>query len=193
MKTKERNKLENFSGTVLIPVFETTAKSIVPIKFEGLEISSKVFFGKKDSYYLADKNDNTYIFIGLGKAIDYKTLKTTARRISTKEKEAFGKSVALFVPEEFSSDEVEATVSGLLLGTYNLGHFKKGEEHPFLNPEFELEILSSKEYATIIDKAIKIARAQLQTLALVDLPPNKVTPKYLANWALDKGKNTVLR
>jgi leucyl aminopeptidase len=26
MKTKERNKLENFSGTVLIPVFETTAK-----------------------------------------------------------------------------------------------------------------------------------------------------------------------
>jgi leucyl aminopeptidase len=22
----------------------------------------------------------------------------------------------------------------------------------------------------------------------VDLPPNKVTPKYLANWALDKGK-----
>jgi hypothetical protein len=29
-----------FSGTVLIPVFETTAKS-VPIKFEGLEISSK--------------------------------------------------------------------------------------------------------------------------------------------------------
>jgi leucyl aminopeptidase len=55
MKTKERNKLENFSGTVLIPVFETTAKSIVPIKFEGLEISSKVFYGKKDTYYLAEK------------------------------------------------------------------------------------------------------------------------------------------
>jgi leucyl aminopeptidase len=35
MKTKERNKLEKFSGTVLIPVFETTAKSIV-------RLSSKV-------------------------------------------------------------------------------------------------------------------------------------------------------
>jgi leucyl aminopeptidase len=188
MKTKEINKLENFSGTVLIPVFETTAKSIVPIKFEGLEISSKVFYGKKDTYYLAEKNDNTYVFIGLGKATDYKALKTIARRISFKEKEAFGKSVALFVPEEFSSEEVEATVSGLLLGTYNLGHFKKGEEHPFLNPDFELEILSSKDYSATIDKAIKIARAQLQTLALVDLPPNKVTPKYLSNWALDKGE-----
>jgi leucyl aminopeptidase len=59
MKTKERNKLENFSGTVLIPVFETTAKSIVPIKFEGLEISSKVFYGKKDTY-LAE-NDNIHV------------------------------------------------------------------------------------------------------------------------------------
>jgi leucyl aminopeptidase len=92
----------------------------------------------------------------------------------------------LFVPEEFSSNEVEAIVSGLLLGTYNLGHFKR-EDHPF-NPDFELEIISSKDYTSTIDKAIKIARAQLQTLALVDLPPNKVTPKYLG-WALDKGKN----
>jgi leucyl aminopeptidase len=188
MKTKEINNLENFSGTVLIPVFETTAKNIIPIKFEVLEISSKVFYGKKDSYYLVEKNDNTYLFIGLGKAIDYKTLKTIARRISFKEKEAFGKYVALFVPEEFSSDQLEATVSGLLLGTYNLGHFKKREEHPFLNPDFELEILSSKDYKATVNKAIKIARAQLQTLTLVDLPPNKVTPKYLAKWALDKGK-----
>lgn len=188
MKTKEIDKLENFSGTVLIPVFETTAKSIVPIKFEGLEISSKVFYGKKDTYYLAENNDNTYLFIGLGKTIDYKTLKTIARRIAAKEKAAFGKSVALFVPEEFSADQVESIVSGLLLGTYNLGHFKKMDEHPFLNPDFELEILSSKDYTATINKAIKIARAQLQTLALVDLPPNKVTPKYLAKWALDKGK-----
>ncbi|SEA53694.1 leucyl aminopeptidase [Flavobacterium gillisiae] len=187
MKTKQIDKLENFSGTVLIPVFETNAKSIVPIQFEGLEISSKVFYGKKDTSYLAENNNITYLFIGLGKVIDYKALKTIARRISAKEKESFGKNVALFVPEEFNTDQVEATVSGLLLGTYNLGHFKKVDEHPFLNPDFELEILSSKDYSATINKAIKIARAQLQTLELVDLPPNKVTPKYLANWAQDKG------
>jgi leucyl aminopeptidase len=43
MKTKERNKLENFFRNGFDTCFETTAKSIVPIKFEGLEISSKVF------------------------------------------------------------------------------------------------------------------------------------------------------
>jgi leucyl aminopeptidase len=187
MKTKQIDKLDDFSGTVLIPVFETNVKSIVPIQFEGLEISSKVFYGKKDTSYLAEKNNITYLFIGLGKAIEYKALKTIARRIAAKEKEAFGKNVALFVPQEFSNDQLEATISGLLLGTYNLGHFKKVDEHPFLNPDFELEILSSKDYSLTINKAIKIARAQLQTLALVDLPPNKVTPKYLANWAQDKG------
>jgi leucyl aminopeptidase len=63
-----------------------------------------------------------------------------------------------------------------LLGTYNLGHFKRGGPS-FLNPDFELEIISSKDYTSTIDKAIKIARAS--NLALVDLPPNKVTPKYL--------------
>jgi leucyl aminopeptidase len=188
MKTKEIDKLDNFSGIVLIPVFETTARSIVPIKFDGLEISSKVFYGKKDTHYLAEKDGNTYLFIGLGKTIEYKALKTIARRISFKEKESLGNSVALIIPEDFNNDQVEATVSGLLLGTYNLGHYKKKDEHPFLDPDFELEILSSKDYTKTIDRAIKIARAQLQTLALVDLPPNKVTPKYLANWAQDKGE-----
>lgn len=188
MKTKKISNLDNFSGTVLIPVFETNSKSIIPIKFEDVEISSKVFFGKKDTHYLAEHKGNTHIFIGLGKAIDYKSIKTIFRRIAAKEIESFGKNVALFIPEQLSPELVEAIISGLLLGTYDLGHYKIKEAHPFLADHFELEILSNKDYTATINKAIKIARAQLETLRLVDLPPNKVTPKYLANWAVDKGK-----
>ncbi|WP_413998379.1 leucyl aminopeptidase family protein [Flavobacterium sp. W1B] len=187
MKTKKISNLENFSGTILIPVFETSSKSIIPIKFDDIEISSKVFYGKKDTHYLAEKNNNIYLFIGLGKEIDYRSIKTIFRRISSKEIESFPKCVALFIPEQFNDALVEASVSGLLLGTYNLGHYKIKGKHPFLDDHFELEILSTNDHSVIINKAIKIARAQLETLRLVDLPPNKVSPKYLANWAMDKG------
>jgi len=189
MKTNTIQNLEGFSGTILIPVFETYAKSLVPMHFGELEISSKVFYGKKDTHYLAEKNDNTYIFIGMGKTIDYKSLKTTFRRISSKQKESFGTNVALVLPEEFTAEQVEAAISGMLLGTYDLGHYKKEKEkHPFLNSNFVLQLVSKNKFVVTAKKAVKIANAQLEILHLVDLPPNRVTPKYLSNWANETGK-----
>lgn len=187
MKTTKIDSLDNFSGTVLIPVFETTTNNLIPIQFDGVVIASKVFYGKKDTHYVTQKNDTIYIFIGLGKNIDYKSLKTTFRRIAYKEKDTFGTNVSLFLPDVFTDEQVEATISGLYLGTYNLGHYKQKEVHPFLNAEFELKNVSGKDYSEAINKALKIARAQLETFTLVDLPPNRVTPKYLAQWAQEKG------
>ena len=189
MTTRTVTNLDSFSGTILIPVFETYSKSIVPIAFNGLEIASNVFFGKKDTHYLAEKNDNTYVFIGLGKTINYKSLKTSFRRISSKQKENFSSNVALVIPEQCIEEQVEAMVSGLLLGTYNLGHFKsEKQEHPFLNPEFTLNLVSENDYLAAAKKGIKIAKAQLSTFNLVDLPPNTINPKYLANWAKETGE-----
>ena len=188
MKIKKIQNLDSFTGTILIPVFETTAKSIVPIEYHGVTVYSQVFYGKKDTYYLVEKYDCTHVFIGLGKEQDYKTVKTIFRRIASKQKEVFGKNVTLIIPEEFTNNQVEATVSGLLLGTYNLGHYKKTEAHPFLNANFELNYIATSDYDEAANKGIKIANAQLETFALVDLPPNKITPKYLANWATETGK-----
>jgi leucyl aminopeptidase len=189
MKTNAVTNLDNFSGTILIPAFETYLKSIVPISFNGLEITSKVFFGKKDTHYVAEKSDNTYIFIGLGKTIDYKSLKTVFRRVSSKQKENLSSNVALVIPEQFTQDQVEAMISGLLLGTYDLGHFKADKKtHPFLEEDFTLNLVSSKDHLAAAKKAIKIAKAQLATYNLVDLPPNTINPKYLANWAKETGE-----
>ena len=188
MKVKKIQNLDNFTGTILIPVFETTAKSIIPIAYHGVTVYSQVFYGKKDTHYLVEKYDCTHVFIGLGKELDYKALKTIFRRIALKQKEVFAKNVALVVPITFSAEQVEASVSGLLLGTYDLGHYKKNEIHPFLNEDFELKYIANVDFEETLNKAIKIANAQLETLALVDLPPNKITPKYLANWAAETGK-----
>lgn len=187
MKTKNIENLEGFSGVVLIPVFETTAKNLVPIEFHGVSISSKVFYGKKDTYYVAEKYDCIHIFIGLGKSIDYKALKTTMRRIASKEKSIFGKDVVLMIPEVFTLQQVEATISGLYLGTYHLGHFKKKDVHSFAEKDFELALLSKTDFSEAALRAIKIAQTQIEILYLVDLPPNIITPTYLAKWAQDSG------
>ncbi|MDN3677122.1 leucyl aminopeptidase family protein [Flavobacterium paronense] len=187
MKIKKIQNLDNFTGTILIPVFETTAKSIVPIEYHGVTVYSQVFYGKKDTHYLVEKYDCTHVFIGLGKEQDYKSLKTIFRRIAAKQKEVFAKNVIVVIPESFLPNQVEAAISGLLLGTYDLGHYKKKELHPFLNTDFELNYISNKDIEEAITKGIKIANAQLETFALVDLPPNKITPKYLAHWATETG------
>lgn len=188
MKTKRVKNLVDFSGTILIPVFETSAKNLVPIEYHGVEVNSKVFYGKKDSHYLVEKYNVTHIFIGLGKTIDYKNLKTSFRRISSKHKELFTSDVALVFPDQFKAEQVEATISGLLLGTYNLGHFKKTDTHPFLKETFELTLVSNDDFSDAINKGLKIAQAQLEILHLVDLPSNVVTPKYLSNWAKNSGE-----
>jgi leucyl aminopeptidase len=188
IKIKKINTLDKFTGTLLIPVFETTSKSIIPIEYHGVSVYSQVFYGKKDTHYLVEKYDCTHVFIGLGKEQDYKSLKTIFRRIASKQKEVFAKNVIVVIPELFVANQVEATISGLVLGTYNLGHYKKTEVHPFMNADFEMNYISNTDFEEAIDKGIKIAKAQLETLALVDLPPNKITPKYLANWATESGK-----
>jgi outer membrane lipoprotein SlyB len=55
MKTKQIQNLDNFTGTILIPVFETNAKSIIPIEYHGISVPSKVFYGKKVTHYVVEK------------------------------------------------------------------------------------------------------------------------------------------
>jgi len=197
MKTQPIKNLEGYTGTLLIPVFETHAQSVLPIEFHGVEVPSKVFYGKKDTFYVVEKYDCTHIFIGIGKEIKYQDLKTIFRRVASKQKELLSQNSTLVIPENFSNEQVEAAISGLLLGTYDLGHYKKTEKHLFVTTDFSLGLLSKNDFSEVAEKAIKTAEAQLQVYHLVDAPPNLVNPKYLTDWAFSKGnqygfKTTVL-
>ena len=174
----------SFKGLIIIPVYETENETI----FEDIKLSKKLFSGKKDTNYIAEKNDVNYLFIGLGKSPDYKTIKTIFRRISAKQSSYFETNATIFFPKEFTDLNVEAAISGLVLGTYNLGHYKKEKKlHSINNEDFNLDILSENDFKNSVEKGIKIASAQLETFNLVDLPSNKVTPKYLSNWAVEAG------
>lgn len=188
MTTENIQSLDNFTGTLLVPVFETNPKNLLPTEFHGVAVPSKVFYGKKDTHYIVEKYDCTHIFIGIGKTPDYPSLVTIFRRISSKHKELLSKDTALVLIDAFTDLQIEAAISGLYLGTYNLGHFKKTEAHPFLADGFKLQLFAKPEANGFAAKAIKIAQAQSAVLHLVDAPPNVATPKYLADWATETGK-----
>ena len=169
----------------LIPLLETEEAII----FDEIHLSKTIFSGKKDSLYFYEKDENIFLFIGLGKDPDYRSIKTTFRRISAKQKSYFKEEAKLFLSGDLSTDNIEAIISGLWLGTYQLGHYKKDKkQHPLELEDFILEINSYSDVKNAIDKGLKIANAQLETYHLVDLPPNKITPKHLADWAMDAGK-----
>ncbi|WP_291116043.1 leucyl aminopeptidase family protein [Flavobacterium sp. UBA6135] len=174
-----------FKKVNLIPLLETEEDII----FDTIHLSKSIFSGKKDSLYTLEKDENIFLFIGLGKDQDYKAIKTALRRISAKQFSHFKNEAKLFLSSELSNDMIEAIISGLWLGTYQLGHYKKDKkQHPFEAEEFVLEINSYLDNTQAIERGIKIANAQLETFHLVDLPPNKITPKHLADWAVEAGK-----
>jgi leucyl aminopeptidase len=188
MKIKFIENLDQYLGIIIIPTFETHEKNVVPISFHGVEVTSNIFFGKKDTHYIVEKYSCTHIFVGLGKDIDYKAIKTIFRRVSHKLKDNFLKNVAFVLPSTFSNLQTEAAISGLLLGTYQLGHFKKTTPHLFTENDFELNILGNTNQEEAIAKGVKIAAAQLEVFRLVDLPPNQATPTFLSNWVKATGE-----
>jgi leucyl aminopeptidase len=169
----------------LIPLLETEEAII----FDEIHLSKTIFSGKKDSLYFYENDENIFLFIGLGKDPDYKSIKTTFRRISAKQKSYFKEEAKLFLSGDLSTENIEAIISGFWLGTYQLGHYKKDKtQHPLEAEDFIFEVNSYSDVKNAIDKGLKIANAQLETYHLVDLPPNKITPKHLADWAIDAGK-----
>ncbi|MES2747616.1 MAG: leucyl aminopeptidase family protein [Bacteroidota bacterium] len=182
------NYIESFislKSLVILPTFETDDE----VQFDAVTLPSKLFSGKKDTQYSIEKNGTHFLFLGLGKSPDYKTIKTIFRRCSSKQSSYFDVEATVVFPTSFSNELVEAAISGLLLGTYKLGHYKKEKEtHSLLKDDFTLQIVANNNVQNDVEKGIKIAQAQLETFNLVDLPPNKITPQHLSNWANDAGK-----
>jgi|SRR6478672_875183 len=185
MKINYINSIIKPHGLVVIPFFESEGN----VQFEDVLLDTKLFSGKKDTHYTTEKKGAHYLFLGLGKSADYKTVKTAFRRAAAKQAFLFDMAAALVIPAGFSNDFVEAAVSGLVLGTYKLGHYKKDTTlHPLSDANFTLNIVSESDVQEFVTKGIKIAMAQLETYELVDFPSNKATPGYLSNWAIETGK-----
>ena len=176
---------KNLSKLNLIPFFESDK----PISFQGISLNETLFSGKKDTTFLMEQEGKILLLIGLGKSPDYKAIQTIFRRISAKQNNLFQQQATLFLPSEMVENQVEAAISGLWLGTYQLGHYQQNNKvHALLSADFSLEIVSDIDFENAVNRGLKIGQAQLETYNLVDLPPNKITPDFLAQWAKATGE-----
>lgn len=176
------------SGLRVIPVLENELEQTLEGKLPGTAISTALFSGKKDTYFTLSQGDQLILLLGLGNNPEYRQVETTFRRILTKYSSLVDKEVYLDFPDTFSDDLIEAGLVGYQLGTYSIGYFKK-DRPKTINKKVKVGIkIPSATPKNLAFTAQKIAEAKMEAFRLVDLPPNKITPPNLADWAKNLAK-----
>jgi leucyl aminopeptidase len=175
----------------VIPVMESNAAEIISAKL-GLSGPSKALFtGKKDTTYTLEIDSQVIFLLGLGEKPDYKVLENSFRRILSKNSDLVEKDVLIDFHDTFSAEQLEAALIGFRLGAYSIGFYKKEKAKDY--SKLKVEIATSLDKAkSIAERAEKIADAKIEAFKLVDLPPNKITPEYLGEWAKTLGKKSKL-
>ncbi|WP_296697733.1 M17 family metallopeptidase [Algoriphagus sp.] len=175
------------SSLFVIPVLEKRIDEILEEKIQK-KIKTSLFSGKKDSTFLLESEEKVFLLIGLGESPDPWEIEKSFRRVLTKNKELVEKHITLDFHDLCSKNLIENALVGFQLGSYSLGFYKKEKSRDF--GDLKVNILSqNKDIDQIFLKSQKIAKAKIEGFKLVDLPPNELTPEYLANWAIEKGKN----
>lgn len=187
MQLKLNPKNPSSSGLRVIPVFENQVLEILSAKNIKHSIPTPLFSGKKDSQYSFDADGQVVFLLGLGESPDYKTIENSFRRVLSKHASLVEKEVLLDFPSNLEANQVEAALVGFQLGAYSIGFYKKDKpkDHSKLRVEVITDLKKSKDLA---ERAEKIASAKEEAFKLVDLPPNKVTPEHLGDWAKNLGK-----
>ncbi|REG88658.1 leucyl aminopeptidase family protein [Algoriphagus antarcticus] len=174
---------------LIIPLVGSNTAEILKEKLNGYSVNASLFSGKKDTSYQLELNGRLILLIGLGEKTDSSSIEKAFRRVLSKNKELVDKSVSIDFSPEFSSELIESALVGFQLGDYNIGFFKQKKEDQKDFTDLEVNILSSiSELAQTINRATKTASAKIEGFKLVDLPPNVITPEYLASWAEKQGK-----
>ncbi|MFN3997266.1 leucyl aminopeptidase family protein [Algoriphagus sp.] len=191
MQFKTNPKTFSTLALRIIPVFEENTAEILTSKLGFSGIPSSIFSGKKDTSYTLELEGQVILLVGLGTNPEYKTIENSFRRILSKNSSLVEKLVSIDFDDNFSADQIEAALVGFQLGSYSIGFYKKEKPKDYSKLKVEIITVIDKS-KSLTDRAEKIASAKIEAFKLVDLPPNKITPEYLGDWAKNLGKKSKL-
>ena len=188
MQFNTQREADENTGLLIIPVINNNSEEIIKNKLDGFTVNSALFSGKKDTSYQFEINGRLILLIGLGEKPDVSSIEKSFRRVLSKNAGLVENAVTIDFPEDFTAELIESALIGFQLGAYSIGFFKqkKEDQKNFENLTVNVTAATS-DLSKTIDRATKIAAAKTEGFKLVDLPPNVITPEYLANWAVTQG------
>ncbi|MCB0565781.1 MAG: leucyl aminopeptidase [Phaeodactylibacter sp.] len=196
--------LKNLPPTVIVPV---AAGESLPAAIRAMADATGIeetlvetdFKAEQGEVQLLYKDTIRFFFLGLGQSPTFQDVLKAFRSFSNKYRQKLSEKVGVsLLHQNLSGDAaiwVEAAVNGLILGTYQIGRYKKtpnGNGHVLAGPNASIEILAEQSSAKNCERAARhglaIAETQMSVFHLVNAPSNKKNPADLAQWALDSGK-----
>ncbi|MCK7591635.1 leucyl aminopeptidase family protein [Subsaxibacter sp. CAU 1640] len=175
--------IQNIDKTkdLIVPVKKNDSKSLK--KYTSVkDVNFNGDFGSISTLYGA-KGNKIYL-LGIGEDKDNVKLVEAFRKLCFETKKYWSKSIQL-VGEELSEDDIRKAVTGLELGTYDIGQFKSKKEKA---TKFTVEVSSSKNIISQLQEGKLTGETVNRIKALVDAPANHKTPEFLGNWAKESSK-----
>ncbi len=185
-KSKSQTSLKIF------PLKSDQVSDFLSQNFPQQTISPLLFSGKENTHYAFSNESQIILLLGLGDSPSYKSVENAFRRVLAKQGDWVKENIELNFSQIDQADLMEASIIGLGLGAYHLGFFKKERKEQFQKLKVAIRSNSPEAKKTLL-RAEKILDAKLEALLMVDLPPNVLTPKYLADWAKKTSKKLNLK
>ncbi|MDE0559597.1 leucyl aminopeptidase family protein [Algoriphagus sp. NF] len=176
----------------IFPLKSDQVSSFLGQNFPQQIISPLLFSGKENTHYAFSNESQIILLLGLGDSPSYKSVENAFRRVLAKQGDWVKENIELNFSQIDQADLMEASIIGLGLGAYHLDFFKKERKEQFQKLKVAVRSNSTEAKKTLF-RAEKILDAKLEALLMVDLPPNVLTPKYLADWAKKTSKKLNLK
>lgn len=201
-----QSKFSSSQGTsVLVPVLQIEGKAntetiqqLADQSGQSAELLHRSFSAKKGEVFPLLIKDGLFLLLGLGGKPNFNSVLKIARNLACKQAHLLSENLSLSWLHGNTPAEpllfTEAIINGLLVGSYELGSYKTAEKktHTLLQASSTLTVGIAAEHEAAArlsaDRALVIAQAQAEIMALVNAPANYKHPRDIARWATDSAK-----
>ncbi|MFK7907744.1 MAG: M17 family metallopeptidase [Chitinophagales bacterium] len=170
-------KITGIEVEVLQNDFKAKAKEILPLYLTGQAKPKRIYL------------------LGLGEKPKFVTIvrafKSFTHRFKSKLPKDIGISFKYGNESPSPAMAIEAALNGVKLGTYDIGLYRTDEKKDcaIVAEDASITVYSDYEDAPSIgNRAEAIADTQMEIMDLVNGVSSKITPEYLANWAVESGR-----